>query len=940
LTALVPTEDFVQEFKVQTNSLGPEFGLFAGGVINIATKRGSNSFHGSAYEYLRNKVLNANTYFNNASHTPRPPFTQNQYGVSLFGPILPNKTFFSFAFEKFALRQGQAFLLTVPTPAMRSGDFSALGINIYDPLTTCGVAGTPTCKPGQPTRTQFPRNVLTRISPVAKALLREWPLPNLPGLTSNYSANAASGGNSSQYNGRIDHAFSEKQHILGRYTYWGDHNLGIDPFRTGSYINSPADFHTNQIVIDDSYAVSPTTLFDLRVAYLRFTFQSAPDLTVDLGALGFPTSFTSSVQFHAYPNLNVQNISNGSFNVAQDVNNSYSIMPSVVKVLGRHTLRAGAELRRLDQSFIQNNNPGGSFSFDNGFTADNPNTASTDGTGIGFASFLLGYGSGGAADVLANTMGYQHLMGVYVGDTFQFTPRLTLNAGVRWDYPGPWTERHDKLITFQPNAASPLANATGLPLKGNFALVNSQQRSARSQTDPHWKLFAPRVGVAYRLFDKTVVRAGYGVFFLPPDTVLNMEPYAASINTTSTPWIPSLNGSATPYNTLDNPFPDGIQKPIGRGAAYQSALYGTSVSSPVADEPYGYAQQWNLAIQQEIGEGASVEVAYAGAKGTHLPGLAQNLNQLPNQYLSAGSSLLNQVSNPFYGIITNGALSAPTVQAGQLLRPYPQFANVSDAGSFNRDSNYHALQVSLNKRFRSGGTAFASYTKAKLISSTDTQTAWLEQGAIWATAYSGPQDNYNPGGERSLSLFDVPQRFVLGYTVDLPFGTGKHWLGHSSHALDALVGGWSLNGITTFQSGFPVAIIALGNFTSTFGGGNTRPNLVSGCDRGRSGSAQSRLHEWFNTACFTQPSPFNFGNESRADAAIRTAGIANWDAAIVKKVNVGERINIQFRSEFFNLFNRVQFGSPSPQLGTSQFGQVTSQANNPRLIQFGLRTSF
>ena len=940
LTALVPTEDFVQEFKVQTNNLGPEFGLFAGGVINIATKRGGNTFHGSGYEYLRNKVLNANTYFNNASHTPRPPFTQNQYGASLLGPIFPNKTFFSVAWENFALRQGQGFLLTVPTNAMRSGDFSALGTKIYDPLTTCGVAGTPSCAPGQPTRAQFAGNVLTRISPVAKALLREWPSPNLPGLTNNYSANASSGGNSSQYNGRIDHTFSDKQHIFGRYTYWGDHNLGIDPLGTGSYTNSPADFHTNQIVIDDTYAANPTTVFDLRIAYLRFTFQSAPALNADLTSIGLPSSFTSSVQFHTYPNLSIQNISNGSFNVAQDVNNSYSIIPSVFKVIGRHTLKAGADLRRLDQSFVQNNNPGGSFSFDNAFTAANPNTASTDGTGIGFASFLLGYGAGGAADVLANTVGYQYLLGAYVGDTIQVTPRLTFNAGIRWDYPGPWTERHDQLITFQPAAASPLATLTGLPLKGNFALVNSSQRPARSQSDPHWKLFAPRVGVAYRLTDKTVIRAGYGVFFLPPDTVLNMEPYGASINTTSTPWVPSLNGSATPYNTLDNPFPNGIQKPIGRGAAYQSALYGTSVSAPVANEPYPYAQQWNLAVQREFGGGSSIEVAYAGAKGTHLPGLVQNLNQLPNQYLAQGTALLQQVPNPFYGIITNGSLAAKTVQAGQLLRPYPQFTGVSDAGSFNRDSNYNALQVSTHKRFRSGGTVFASYTWANIMSSTDTQTAWLEKGAIYATTYTGPQDNYNPGGERSLSLFDVPQRFVVGYTVDLPFGTGARWMGSAGHALDAVVGGWSVNGITTLQSGFPVAIVAQGNFTSTFGGGNTRPNVVPGCNRGKSGSAQSKLNQWFNTQCFTQPNTFSFGNETRADSRIRTAGIANWDAALVKKFQVGEHFNMQFRTEFFNLFNRVQFGSPAPQLGLTQFGQVSSQENNPRLVQFGLRASF
>jgi hypothetical protein len=360
----------------------------------------------------------------------------------------------------------------------------------------------------------------------------------------------------------------------------------------------------------------------------------------------------------------------------------------------------------------------------------------------------------------------------------------------------------------------------------------------------------------------------------------------------------------------------------------------------VASEPYGNVQQWNLAVQRELGEGGSVELAYAGSKGTHLPGLVQNLDQLPNQYLAQGTNLLTQVSNPFYGIVKNGTLAASAVQAGQLLRPYPQFTGVSDAGSFNRGSSYNALQASFHKRFRSGGTALASYTWSKLISNTDTQTAWLEQGAIYATTYTGPQDNYNPSAERSLSLFDVPQRLVIGYTVDLPFGPDGRWLTSQRNVLGQLVGGWNLNGITTFQSGFPVAIVALGNYTSNFGGGNTRPNRVSSCSRMMSGSSQSRLKEWFNTSCFTQPDPFSFGNESRADSAIRTAGIANWDFAAVKALRVGERVRIQFRAEFFNTFNRVQFGSPAPQLGTAQFGQVTSQNNNPRLVQFALRTTF
>jgi hypothetical protein len=297
------------------------------------------------------------------------------------------------------------------------------------------------------------------------------------------------------------------------------------------------------------------------------------------------------------------------------------------------------------------------------------------------------------------------------------------------------------------------------------------------------------------------------------------------------------------------------------------------------------------------------------------------------------------VSNPFAGVLpaNAGLLAAPTVTQGQLLRPYPQFRSLTAQAPTLGDSIYHSLQTRLEKRFRSGGILLASYTWSKFISTTDTLTSWLE-----GTGVGGIQNNNNLRGERSLTSFDVPHRAVVSYVLDLPIGKGKRLLANASGLENKLVSGWGINGITTFQSGFPLPFTSAqaSVFSSTFGGGGSRPNVIAGCDKSVSGSAQSRLTHWFNTACFSQPPQFGFGNESRTDPNLRSSGINTWDVSLFKSTPITERVALQFRAEFFNLFNRVQFGSPGTALGTAQFGLVTSQLNQPRLIQFALRLQF
>jgi hypothetical protein len=298
----------------------------------------------------------------------------------------------------------------------------------------------------------------------------------------------------------------------------------------------------------------------------------------------------------------------------------------------------------------------------------------------------------------------------------------------------------------------------------------------------------------------------------------------------------------------------------------------------------------------------ALEIAYAGSKGTHLVG-GPALNQLPDALLALGpTALTRQVPNPFLGLIPYGTLSGATIRAGQLLLPYPQYTGVTAANDGNRDTVYHSMNVKLEKRFRQGGTILASYTWARNIGDIETGMGWLE-----ASQLAGIQDNNNPRQERAVSGFDVDQRIIVSYVYDLPIGNGKKFLGNTRGIAEKLVSGWGINGISTFQAGFPLTLNTSSNSTDSFGGGS-RPNYVGGCNIVESGSSQSKLNQWFNTACFTAPPSATFGNLGRTLTAVRQPGIANYDFSLFRNTKIAERVGLQFRTEFFNIFNRVQFG--------------------------------
>lgn len=964
---LVPTQDAIQEFRVDSNAVSAEFGHFAGGVINMASKSGTNAFHGSVYEYIRNRVLNANTFFNKrdpAAIIPTPAFTQNQYGVSVSGPIRRDKLFAFFSWEGFSFRRGNPVLTTVPTAAFRNGDFSSLcsaynsdgvctasnGTQLYDPLTTCGVTGAPACPAGRTTPRlpfAFNRIPISRLDSATKQYFTYYGMPNQPatinnaGLpTNNFATNVKLGGNTNQYNVRLDWNASERQRIFTRYSYWSGTSLPADPFHVnfgGLYSYTGAQ----NFVIGDTYTFNPHTIADFRLSYLRATNGFTPQqLGTDLSKFGPAWSqLASQVTLPVAPLA-----SNGyySFNGTDNraIVNNYDLSGSMTKIMGRHTLKFGGEARHNEWNFAQSGSAAGNFTFDQGFTAQldpNRNNAQVANTGYAGASFFLGNPASGSAASIAFTDAINWYVGAYLQDAFSITHKLTLTGGIRWEWPETFTEKNDRLTVLLPNATDPLGSSVNLPLKGQIALVNSPAYTPRQFLRNRFTLFSPRLNMAYSPNPTMSIRAGYGLSWIPPDMVnYSLSPFQSPVNAATTTMVSSVGGTTSlyPAATFSDPFPTGLVPPIGHDPSQLSIFEGQSVTSPNPDAPFGYAQQWNFQIQQQLAGDLLFDIGYAGSKGTHLAHSLIQLNQLPDSALALGAALSEQVNNPFYGYITNGLLASRTVARGQLLRPYPQFQNFQDSGGGRGDSHWNSLQTRLLKRSKSGNIISASYTFSKLISNTDTLTSWLENHGT-----AGVQNWNNLRAEKSLASFDVPHRFVVSYVLNLPFGKNRSFLANTGPLVDRIVGGWSVNGITTLQSGFPLGLTTAANQTGSLGGGS-RPNVIDPGNKKKSGPAQSRLAQWFNTAAFAAPPAYTFGNESRLDNTLRAHGVANWDFTISKAVPITERLSFDFKAEIFNLFNRVQFGDPGTQLGSANFGIVSSQINNPRQIQFAGRLSF
>ena len=986
LVNMVPSPDVVSEFRVESNSNSAEYGRYSGGVINISSKSGGNVFHGSAYEYFRNTALNANLFFNNSAGIGKSPVHQNQYGANLGGPIMKNKLFGFFGWENYYGRQGVNYLGTVPLPAMYNGDFSGYRnasnaiIPIYDPLTQCGTGSNASCPggvaaasySGAGARAPFPNNIIpaNRFNPTGVAILN-FPItgkPNVPGVqytaANNLSTICALGGNSNQETARGDYNMSDKLRMFGRYSRWHSTANPCAPMGNGNYANdpyAPEDFTTTQGVLGVTYLITPTIIFDVRASYVRFPYQRLESYeNINLNkTFALPQYMDTLLPIvHSGPGTAVPSVGMAGYTVPSGLHilsteNSYLLAPSLSWVKGKHTIKFGADWRDQQNGYYQNFDGGSLSTTINGTCA---NALNCGASGNGMASMLLGFGS--AYSVSAFSFPWQsiHYQGYYVTDTWQTTPRFTVTLGLRYEIPGVYTERYNRNASINPSEVNPTLAALGIKLNGQPILgavdfVNTPQHPESGNQREHFKLFSPRLGFAYRLNEKTVIRTAGGIYYLPPTTYFSNAPFGQSINQFVTAGVASVDGGVTLANPISDPFPTGISRTpatYSHDVAQALLLGGSLGGMTFASLRYPYQEQANIAVQRQLPGGVAVEAAWVFSAGKHLPGPGSNftLNALPYAELARGNALTGLVANPFYGLnsptgqrlFATGALSQPTVQLQQLLLPFPQYTNFSVADVHLGVSTYHALQTKVEKRFKKGGTLLASYTFSKLMANVSTLTTWLN-GGLGATP--GVQNPYNLSAEKSLSGFDARSRLTVSYALDLPFGPGQTFLNGGPRVQQKLIGGWTVSGISTFGVGFPLALTATGTSIGT--GYGRRPNRVPGCNAKLDGPIQSRLFGYFNTACFTVPAAWTLGDESSTDPVLRGPGIANFDFSLAKKTNITERLNLQIRAEVYNVFNRVQFSLPNTSITTAAnptTGWITQQQNQPRYIQLSARLVF
>jgi hypothetical protein len=929
LSPWVPSTEAVGEVKLLMGTLPAEYGRAAGVFTNVVIKSGTNELHGSAYEFLRNSAVDANLFFQRGLGQKLTPYAANVYGGTIGGPIvLPkiyngkNRTFFFFSYEGAREGNGQGPRLSVPTTKMRKGDFSEFNGTIYNPFSVHTVNGAPVRDP-------LPGNIVpaTLQDPVAQKIMDFWPLPNNANVSAatpwvnNYVQSSKWPQTRDVWILKFDHKVTEKNQMFVRLNS-GDafFNFNYDFPGIATPGRNVVHRPNKGFAIDDTYLINASTVLDTRIGYAYGKEQQRPfSFGFDLASLGFPQSFVGAAQFPNFPTIGVNGFESlGGVGYKEQPGYNYSFQSSLSMQRGKHLLKTGVEFNLLRGNFLTNNNPSGSFSFNQAQTGGP--RADTPTSGLAMASFLMGYASGGSIDASTGISLQNFYSGVFFQDDYRVTPKLTLNLGVRWEYQTPATERYNRTtVGFAYNTPSPL-KVPGLNLNGGllYAGVNGQPRGIYN---PDRNNIGPRIGVAYSLNSKTVLRAGYALSYIA--LVGSVYPTGYS-NTTS---MVTTQDGITPKDLLRNPFPNGLLPAIGNSQGL-ATLIGQSISFVDPSDVTPKFHNWHFDVQREIAPRTIVSASYVGSRAINISAaptdftaaINQNMNQLDPAYLSRGTALLQAVPNPFYGIITSGSLAGQTVQQSQLLKPYPQYTGVSRTAPAFGNSHYASGQFQLEKRTSHGLTALVSYTIAKNLSD-----------------LTNADNAYNRQQERGYASFDVPQRLTFSATWDLPFGRGRHYGTNIPRALDLLAGGWAISTFDTFQAGFPLAFSLA---RSTAGANSGRPNAIGDPASGVSGSIGDRLKNYFNTSAFAQPADFTYGNISPYIGTVRSPGMNNTDATLSKDFAVTERLKVQFRASMFNILNHPVFSGPNTQFGNAAFGQISSQANLNRQWEFATKILF
>ena len=938
--AFSPPVDAVSEVKVDVLNVDAAYGGSGGGTVQVITKSGTNDFHGALSEFNQVSNLTATPFFTNAAGGHKTNFRQNQWGLAVGGPVwLPkiyngkDKLFWFFTYEGHTNSEPAPTYTTVPTEAERNGDFSALTkINtsyaLYDPNTAVLANGVVT-------RQAFGGNIIpaTRINPIATKYLSYIGQPNFQGKadgTNNFFTGLTTNNTYSAYSGRMDAYLSN----ANRITFSGRESDWIQ--KSGNIFNDIA-LGENGLrgiwggMIDDVHTFSPTTVGNLRAGFTRYrAFYEQNSFGYDPTQLGFP----SYVAGNATKLLMPQFAFSDGFLIASPVTNLhmsdqpyniYQLFGSLTHIAGRHTLKAGGEYRVLDFSNYAWAGSTGNYTFDNSWIKANTNAAGPA-LGGSMAAFLLGLPSSGNYTINAASKSDSKYEVLFLQDDWHLRPNLTINAGLRWEYNSPTTERWNRQVTgFDPAADnSTTAAARAAYAKSPVALLPSAQFNPaggllfasadhRNPTNTTKTAFSPRFGISWMpsaLKNRTAIRVGAGMF----DYVYGAITPQQSGFTQTTTYVATNNSFVSPATTLSNPFPSGISRPVGASQGINTFL-GQSVTFLNSELARQYSLRWTLDIQHQIDKNTLFEIGYIGNHSVHLA-TNYNFGSLPAQYLSRSltrdnatiSALGAVVANPFAGLLPGTSLNGATTAVSNILKPFPEFTGVTMQDMSNGGSYFHQLAVKVARRMSGGFLMSVDYSHSRLMD----RVAYLNGGDLTL--------------EKRVSTYDRPNNFAVSGLFQLPFGRGKRFAGTATGITNLLIGNWAISSGYTFHSGAPVVW------------GNV---LYYGGDLHYDGRAVDHAFDTtrFNTVTAQQLSQYFRSLPSQFNN-IRVDGTNNLNLTVMKDFALREKIKLQFRAESFNLCNHALFAAPNVTPTSAAFGVISSTTNTPRIIQSALRLTF
>lgn len=872
--AYYPILDGMAEVKLNVNAYSPEYGRSNGGTVMVMGKSGGNEFHGSVFEYFRNEAMNARNLF--ARPGPKPLFRRNQYGLTLGGPVQRNKTFFFTDWQGTRLRNGITRFSVVPTPVERQGTFRQA---VYDPATS--------------PRTLFAANTLpvSRFEPLILQLLQRYPLPNIAGA-SNFVRTDTESADQDQADFRLDRYFGPRHRAFGRYTFFNDKQTPVTPLPDGSgSLTSGALGHAvtsgGAVAADYSWIRSNSALNQFRFGHSRRALNQTTLQGSDVRIPGLPQNSFASV----LPTFTITGLQ--QLGPAAGANSSLStsvteFLDTFTLVRGRHTFKAGADIRREALDVLSPPNPTGAFAF----TTTGTNSPVVPQSGNALASFFLGQVDSFSLDIQRRVIQPRASVAeFFFGDDWKVSRSLSLNLGTRYTLNFPSTEKTGQGAVFNLNSQ-----------------ILEFPRTAR---EVHWKDFGPRLGLAWKARENFVVRAGYGMLFFEQSGITS--PFTLP----QFPFIQTV-GQRSPDNSTAA-FSLGSGPTIQVTAPNPNSGLGQGVFGVDRTNGSGYSQQWNFTLQRIVGSNWNLEAGYLGSKNTRLGIPDANINQLPAHYLSLGPALLTRVPNPFLGQIpASSSLSAETLPQQQLLRPYPKFTTVALFRNNVGNSGYNALALKLEKRMLRALTVNASFTYSKLLddaSSVFSQTIFT--GPVLNS--SGAADAYNRHLEKDVSTGDIPRTFALGWVWEIP----RWWK----------LSGIELAGMVRVQTGNAVAVTQALNNNSSLGYAVQRPNRSADPNN----LAGRTVSKYFNTAAFSAVPQFVIGNSSRNP--VRGPGLQNADLMLGKTFHLRETLNLEVRAEVFNVSNTPPLNDPNGSFGSPAFGSITS-AGNPRVFEFVARLRF